>query len=62
MLDKFRQIDEWTNKQSCTTVSRESLSQWKNTRNYNEQTEDEAKFYSGGSVTAVIVVTAHHTS
>ena len=41
---------------------RESLSQWKNTRNYNEQTEDEAKFYSGGSVTAIIVVTAHHTS
>ena len=41
---------------------RESLSQWKNTRKYNEQTEDEAKFYSGGSVTAIIVVTAHHTS
>ena len=55
-------MDKWTNKHMDNTVSRESLSQWKNTRKYNEQTEDEAKFYSGGSVTAIIVVTAHHTS
>ena len=55
-------MNEKTNKQMDSTVSTESLSQWKNTRKYNEQIEDEAKFYSGGSVTAIIVVTAHHTS